>query len=315
MPGEVYAIVSAFLWALSSTMVKSQTSKMPIILMNALRTVPAMLVYWGFLLVTGRIGEPFSLPLRSWGFLAGSTLIGLAIGDLLYFQSMKYIGLGRALPLSNVYPFFTILLALLFLNERIDWTVAAGAVLIVSGAYLLAFPRGTRGLNARHSDGARHSDVARPSGGAEDGGELDLKGVAMALAAAVCWGTSTVLLRLGLEDVAVPVANVIRLSILAVILFSLAARQGQLAQAPAYLRREHRATLGIVLLAGVIGMTLGTFTFLAAVQKAGAARTSILTSAMPLFGVPFSLILGERLTARSILGTVLTIGGVWLTIW
>jgi drug/metabolite transporter (DMT)-like permease len=298
LPGEVYAIVSAFLWALSSTMVKSQTSKMPIILMNALRTVPAMLVYWGFLLATGRIGEPFSLPLRSWAFLGGSTLIGLAVGDLLYFQSMKVIGLGRALPLANVYPFFTMLLALLFLDERIDWTVAAGAALIVSGAYLLAFPRGTKGINKRG-----------------DGGELDLKGVAMALAAAVCWGTSTVLLRLGLEDVAVPVANVIRLSILAVILFSLAARQGQLAQVPSYLRRERRATLGVVLLAGVIGMTLGTFTFLAAVQRAGAARTSILTSAMPLFGVPFSLILGERLTARAMLGTALTIGGVWLTIW
>jgi drug/metabolite transporter (DMT)-like permease len=176
LPGEVYAIVSAFLWALSSTMVKSQTSKMPIILMNALRTVPAMLVYWGFLLATGRIGEPFSLPLRSWAFLGGSTLIGLAVGDLLYFQSMKVIGLGRALPLANVYPFFTMLLALLFLDERIDWTVAAGAALIVSGAYLLAFPRGTKGINKR-GGGRRarsHGTAApRPGGRGGAGGERD----------------------------------------------------------------------------------------------------------------------------------------------
>jgi drug/metabolite transporter (DMT)-like permease len=73
--------------------------------------------------------------------------------------------------------------------------------------------------------------------------------------------------------------------------------------------------LGIILLGGVLGMTLGTLTFLAAVQKAGAARTSILTAAMPIFGVPFSLVLGERLTARAVVGTALTIGGVWLTIW
>jgi drug/metabolite transporter (DMT)-like permease len=297
LPGEVYAIVSAFLWALSSTLVKSQTTKMPIVLMNALRTVPAILVYWGYLLATGRIGEPFSLPLRSWAFLGGSTVIGMAIGDLLYFQSMKYIGLGRTLPLSNVYPFFTMLLALFLLDERIDWTVAAGAALIVSGAYLLAFPRGTSGIREKGR-----------------GSELDLRGVAMALAAAVCWGTSTVLLRLGLENVAVPVANVIRLSILAVILFGLAARQGQLSQVPTYVRRGHRATLGIVLLTSIVGMILGTLTYLAAVQSAGAARTSILTSAMPLFGVPFSLILGERLTARAVLGTILTIGGVMSTV-
>jgi drug/metabolite transporter (DMT)-like permease len=288
----------AFLWALSSTIVKSQAHKVPIVLLNALRTLPAILIYWVFLLVTGRIGEPFALPLRFWAFLAGSTLIGLAIGDLLYFQSMKYIGLGRALPLSNVYPFFTMLWALALLDEKISLWVAGGAALIVSGAYLLAFPRGAKGINGRGQ-----------------GGDLDLKGVAMALGAAVCWGASTVLLRLGLENVPVPVANVIRLSILAVILFGIAARRGQLAQIPTLFRRENLRTLGIILSAGILGMTLGTLTFLAAVQKAGAARTSILTAAMPIFGVPFSLILGERLTARMVWGTVLTIGGVWLTIW
>jgi drug/metabolite transporter (DMT)-like permease len=118
-----------------------------------------------------------------------------------------------------------------------------------------------------------------------------------------------------LENVPVPVANVIRLSILSLILFTIAARRGQLAQIPILLRRENLRTLGIILLAGLLGMTLGTLTFLTAVQRAGAARTSTLTAAMPLFGVPFSLILGERLTARTVLGTLLTIGGVWLTIW
>jgi drug/metabolite transporter (DMT)-like permease len=298
LPGEVLAIISAFLWALSSTLVKSQAAKMPIILINALRTIPAMLVYWGYLLVTGRIGEPFSLPVRSWVFLAGSTLIGLAIGDLLYFQSMKYIGLGRALPLSNVYPFFTMLLAFFLLDEQIGWGIVGGAMLIVSGAYMLAFPRGAKGINSGKA-----------------GHDLDLCGVAMALAAAVCWGTSTVLLRLGLENVPISVANVIRLTILAVILFGLTARQHQLTLVPTYLRKEGLPTLGVVMLAGLVGMTLGTFVFLAAVQRAGAARTSILTAAMPLFGVPFSLVLGERLTRRAVLGTMLTIGGVWLTIW
>jgi drug/metabolite transporter (DMT)-like permease len=294
----VYAIICAFLWALSSTIVKSQSHKVPIVLLNALRTVPAVLIYWGFLLLTGRLGEPFALPIRFWAFLAGSTLIGLAVGDLLYFQSMKYIGLGRALPLSNVYPFFTLLLALLFLDEPVGWAVAGGAALIVSGAYLLAFPRRSKAIPMA----AEHQD-------------LDLKGVALALAAAVCWGASTVLLRLGLENVSVPVANVIRLSLLALILFGVAARRGQLAQVPILFQRSNWRTLGIILSAGVLGMSLGTLTFLAAVQRAGAARTSTLTAAMPLFGVPFSLFLGERLTARAVLGTVLTIGGVWLTIW
>ena len=47
MPGEVYAIICAFLWALSSTIVKSQVHKVPIVLLNVVRTVPAVLIYWG----------------------------------------------------------------------------------------------------------------------------------------------------------------------------------------------------------------------------------------------------------------------------
>jgi drug/metabolite transporter (DMT)-like permease len=297
LPGEAYAIASAFLWALSSTLVKSQTEKIGIVLMGALRTIPALVVYWGLLFLTGRGNALFQLPLRNWVFLMGSTLIGLVIGDLLYFESMRYLGLGRALPLSSIYPFFTIVLALLFLDEHITWSIVGGAALIVGGAYLLAFPRGR---------GHVHAD--------EDAQQLNLKGVALALAAAVCWGTSTILLWQGLQGVSVPVANTVRLSVLALVLWAVAARGKQVRLVGNYFHGEGLRTLGIVFLAGIIGMTLGTFAYLAAVQLAGAARTSILTSAMPLFGVPFSLVLGERLTGRTVLGTLLTIGGVWLTI-
>jgi len=299
LPGEAYAIASAFLWALSSTLVKSQTGKISIVLMGALRTVPALLIYWSLLVFTGRFGVLLELPLRSGAFLAGATVLGLVIGDLIYFESMKYIGLSRALPLSTTYPFFTIILALLFLDERITWSIVGGAGLIVGGALLLAFPRGIR--NAHQGTDAEAQ-------------QLNLRGVALALGAAVLWGTSTVLLRKGLEGVEVTVANTVRLSILAPVLWILAAWRKELRSLGRYARGEGLKTLGVVALTGIIGMSLGTFAYLAAVQHAGAARTSVLTSAMPLFGVPFSLLLGEKLTARTVMGTLLTIGGVWLTI-
>jgi len=299
LPGEVYAIASAFWWALSSTLVKSQTEKISIVLMGALRTVPALLIYWSLLVFTGKSGVLLELSLRSWAFLAGATVLGLVIGDLIYFESMKYIGLSRALPLSTTYPFFTIILAFSFLDERITWSIVGGAVLIVGGALLLAFPRGMRSARQGIDTEARQSN---------------LKGVTLALGAAALWGTSTVLLRQGLEGVEVTVANTVRLSILAPVLWVLAARRKELHTLGRYTRGEGLKTLGVVTLTGVIGMSLGTFAYLAAVQRAGAARTSVLTSAMPLFGVPFSLLLGEKLTARAVMGTLLTISGVWLTI-
>jgi DME family drug/metabolite transporter len=294
LSGEAYAIACALLWALSSALLKSQTHKIHVIFLGALRTLPALLIYWGVLLFSGRAAELLHLPLRAWVYLAGSTLIGLVVGDSIYFQSMKLIGLSRAMPLSTTYPFFTMLLSLLFLDEHLGWTVVAGAVLIAAGGYLLALHRGKERLG--------ESEATR---------RVNAVGVALALSAAVCWSMSTVLLRKGLDEVDATMANVVRLSVLVVALSAMAFKVGQVDRVKGYGLRS----LGIVFLAGIIGTGLGTFTFLTAVQRAGAARTSILTATTPLFGVPMSLLLKERPSSRTLVGTGLTMAGVWLTIW
>lgn len=294
MSGEIYALACAVLWAASSALIKSQTHKMHIVLLGALRTVPAVLIYWGVLLFSGKTDALFHLPLRTWAFLAGSSVIGLVVGDLLYFWSMKLIGLSRAMPLSTTYPFFTLVLALLFLDEPLSWAVVIGALFIVGGAYLLAFPRmrgRATGVSARD--------------------ELNLGGVALALVAAMCWASSTVMLRVGLEGVDVAVANALRLSVLLVVLMGLLLGQ----RGSGRIEFGGLRSLGIVLLAGVVGTGLGTYTFLTAVQRAGAARTSILTATTPLFGVPLSLLLREKLSSRTVVGTALTVVGVWFTVY
>jgi DME family drug/metabolite transporter len=294
LSGEIYALACALLWALSSALLKSQTHKIHVVFLGALRTIPALLIYWGIVLFTGRVGELLNLPVRSWAYLAGSTLIGLVVGDSIYFQSMKLIGLSRAMPLSTTYPFFTMLLSLLFLDERFGWTVIGGAVLIAGGGYLLALHRGKERLV--------ESQAVR---------RINLTGVVLALCAALCWSISTVLLRVGLEKADTTLANVVRLSVLMVALFAMTLKLGKIERIKAYGARS----LGIVFLAGIVGTGLGTFTFLTAVQRAGAARTSILTATTPLFGVPFSLLLKERPSSRTLVGTSLTMVGVWLTLW
>ncbi|MFN2133316.1 MAG: DMT family transporter [Anaerolineae bacterium] len=294
MSGEIYALACALLWALSSALLKSQTHKIHVVFLGALRTIPALLIYWGIVLFTGRVGELLNLPVRSWAYLAGSTLIGLVVGDSIYFQSMKLIGLSRAMPLSTTYPFFTMLLSLLFLDERFGWTVIGGAVLIAGGGYLLALHRGKERLV--------ESQAVR---------RINSTGVVLALCAALCWSISTVLLRVGLEKADTTLANVVRLSVLMVALFAMTLKLGKIERVKAYGARS----LGIVFLAGIVGTGLGTFTFLTAVQRAGAARTSILTATTPLFGVPFSLLLKERPSSRTLVGTSLTMVGVWLTLW
>jgi DME family drug/metabolite transporter len=143
---------------------------------------------------------------------------------------------------------------------------------------------------------------------------VNLLGVALALFAAFCWATSTILLRVGLEGVDITLANTTRLSVLLVVLSAMMIIQGEAGKIGNYAQAYGLRSLGIVFLAGIVGTGLGTFAFLAAVQRAGAAKASILTAATPLFGVPLSFLLKERPTRRTLLGTAMTVVGVWLTI-
>jgi DME family drug/metabolite transporter len=205
---------------------------------------------------------------------------------------MKLIGLSRAMPLSTTYPLFTVLLAVLFLGERISWMTVAGAVSIVAGTYLLA----RVGANVRDTD--------------QQGKSADTLGVILAFLAALCWSGSTVLLRVGLDGVDVTIANSVRLSLLMIALAVLLFRQRGFRRISSY----GLGSLSIVLVAGVVGTGLGTFAYLVAVQKTGAARTSILSASMPLFGLPLSMLLKEKPCPKTFLGTALILLGVWFTI-
>jgi len=65
--------------------------------------------------------------------------------------------------------------------------------------------------------------------------------------------------------------------------------------------------------AGVI-TALCSVTFLLAIQFTGAAKTATLTSTAPLFGVPMSLLTGEKLTWQTVMGSIVSVAGIWMVV-
>jgi drug/metabolite transporter (DMT)-like permease len=71
----------------------------------------------------------------------------------------------------------------------------------------------------------------------------------------------------------------------------------------------------MIALAGLVGTGIGSVLFIYAVDDIGAARTAFLTTSAPLFALPMGfLFLSEQLTPRILLGTVVTIAGIWLVL-
>ena len=118
--GELAALAAALLWAVSSTLVGSQTARVPAAIISAVQLLVASLLLWALtatLYLTGVIAG--TSPSRTVA-LAGSALLGPAIGDMLYFAGIRMIGVARAFPISMAaMTLFILPLAALFLDEAI----------------------------------------------------------------------------------------------------------------------------------------------------------------------------------------------------
>jgi drug/metabolite transporter (DMT)-like permease len=285
--GEIVGLLAAFAWAATGLLVRAHGAQMHAIVINALRcTIAGMvfLVAWPFVSSQGPV------PLPAWLFLGVSLLTGLAIGDSLYFEALKRIGVARAMPISMGYPVLAAVGAVFLLNEALGPLAAVGIALTLAGVYLVAIPR------------------RAPGSGQPVSGRDYWMGIAMAAAAAISWSCSTLALRPALELVDVPTGAAIRMPIVSALLWITAARVGVIP------RRELLGGRALLAIAATGASTVAaTALFLQSVALAGAGRAAVLTATSPLFAVPISvLFLGERGTWRLALGTALSVIGVLL---
>ncbi len=286
MSGEVSAIVSAFFWALSSAMLRSLTSDVPSLALNALRSLVGMVAYGAVILGTGRLAAFGDLTAKRLLFLTVNLGVGILLGDTIYYSSMRLIGLSRALTIASIYPLLTVVLAGIFLGEVFGPETYVGFVLCVGGVILVA----RSGLGGKGSD-------ARVSKG---------KGVAFALTAAACWAVGAVALRQGSEAMDPYVVNFLRVGGVTMAAGLWARGRGEFRA----VRRLSWSRVAILVIGAITGSVVGSVFYLTGVQMAGASKASVLNSTAPLFSVPMSLLTGEKLNWKLLAGMAAAISGV-----
>ena len=288
--GELSALACAVLWATSTVAMRSQTAKVPALAINAFRTGFAAVAFLLLMLGLGRLGDLTSVPVGALAGLLASVLFGMALGDSLHIRAMHAIGVSRAMPISSSYPLLTTLLAVVWLGEPATIATVLGVVLIVAGVYLVAAP-------SRRIAGTVGDQAA------------SRRGVLLAVAASLCWAASAVLVRPALDQIDPLVANAVRLPVGTLVLALTVLRGG----GPKAFALSRRSTL-ILAGAGLISGVSGAF-WLIGVRDAGAAKASALSSTAPIFAAPLAvLLLGERLSPRVGIGTLVTIVGIWLVL-
>lgn len=295
--GVIMGLIGAGLFGLSNVVYKSQSGEIHPIAITTFKMwiaiLPILIVVLFLLVPTG-----FNVPVTAIPFLILSILLGAGIGDLIYLTSQARIGISRAFPIAMTFPLFTYFFSVLFIGEPILLTRIFGVVLAVLGVSLITHEQ-TRQETEEQPDSV---DVPQRS--------WDKVGVAFALLAAIFWATATVILQFGLVNADPIDASLIRIlagSTFLLPVFLFARKRGMVLP-------TKRASK-LVLLAGFFGMGIGSILYVITVKITGAAVTSVIASTAPLFALPFSImVLKERITSLILVGTLLTIIGVWLVI-
>jgi drug/metabolite transporter (DMT)-like permease len=81
------------------------------------------------------------------------------------------------------------------------------------------------------------------------------------------------------------------------------------------IKAHNRRTIQLIVLGTALTTTLGTYFWGDAIRFIGASKAATIDATAPLFAtIAAILILGEKVSWKTIFGTVLTIIGIWLVV-
>jgi transporter family protein len=133
----LWALLSAFFAGLTAVLAKVGVQQIDSNMATAIRTVVILIFAWAVALVTKN--QPFSgIGKRTWIFLI---LSGIATGLswMCYFRALQLGEASQVAPVDKLSVVVAIVLAAIFLHERVTWHHWVGGVIIFTGAVVLAY--------------------------------------------------------------------------------------------------------------------------------------------------------------------------------
>ncbi len=292
MNGVIYALTTALVWGGSITLLRFLSTRIDSLSLNVLRLSVAGSCLISFVSLSGRGAELLLTPLLPLVLVLASGIIEQSMGDTTYIRSLSYLEASRGHPIAAfTFRILTFLVAGLFLGEPFTWLTIAGMSFVLLGVYLVITGR-TPWVKSTSQ-------------------QVNMKGVLLALAAAVLWTVAATILKVGVRDMDPFVAAGVRVpsAAMALLLFTVSQRNKGSLQFQKYGAR----TIALAAVGGVLSYGIGAVLYVFAIQAIGVGKAVIISGLSPLFTVLFSvLFLKERLTWYILGGILLGFSGVVL---
>ena len=146
--GKLFALLSAFIWAIAVILFKKSGEKVPPFSLNLFRVVISAVL---LVITLAVMEEPLwgRAPLKDYIILFLSGIIAIAISDTLFHRSLNIVGAGISAIVDCLYSPMVVILAFLFIGERFSFLQIFGMVFVLSGIIVAGSHEPPKGVDSR----------------------------------------------------------------------------------------------------------------------------------------------------------------------
>ncbi|MFX1456585.1 MAG: DMT family transporter [Promethearchaeota archaeon] len=320
MLGEFIAILAVLTFVGSNVIFRQTEHEVSPVFINFFRTTVGTITYIVIILIINQFNLIFIIPGGLWLLLISSFFCGQVIGDTAYFVAQKELGTTIALAVSMTFPLFTFILSLIFLGRAFNLNLILALILISIGIIII----GKSKINSENTNLLEPSLSEKNLKYKRDTlsrGDV-IKAIGFCLIASLGWAVGAVSIEFAtvqidliiqINELTSLIGNVIRFPFAALILGSMVLRESYLKKSSNNHHGDKKSvrTWMLLLVASIIGTSIGAYLYTEAVHLAGANIMALVASASPLFALPITYLVNkEKISKFGFIGVVLTIIGV-----
>ena len=284
--GEIAALLVSFTWTGSALFFEKAGKQIGSLQVNIIRLFLAVVFLGVATLFTRGMFFPMDATAYNWFWLAVSGVVGFFIGDLMLFKSYSVIGSRTASLIMSLHPMMTALIGWIFLSEVLSFKSIIAIIISLAGIMIAIFNTNMK-LN------------------------IPFKGFLLAFTAALGQAAGLILSKKGIGDYDAMAATQIR-AIFGFVSFAIfitvLGRWGKVKTALKNKEGMKAATIGTVF-GPFVGVSLSLF----AIQHTQTGIASTLMALVPVLIIfPSSIMFKEKITARQVVGAVISLIGVSL---
>ncbi|MCB2261427.1 MAG: DMT family transporter [Candidatus Thiosymbion ectosymbiont of Robbea hypermnestra] len=286
--GVSAALGSAASWAAGSILFKRLSERISSPAMTWVKSIVSVVLIGIALVFLGYEEMGWHIT----ALLIGSGLLGIALGDTFFFEALRYLGAHAVVVLLMLGQVLTVVLAVLFLDERPTPQMWFGIALVLCGVTIV--------LYARMSDD-------------EGSSHTRWRGVLFGFLAIFCMSISIILAKQALEAVSAMQATFVRMLAgnLGMLVFGMGTQQLK-----SWTQPFSDSRLATEFIFAVVVVTFGGFWLsLVAIKYTDVYIANTLIATEPLFVLPMALFfLKERITSWAWIGSVIVVFGIVLLV-